>query len=566
MAIGDIGHGSFDNILKLDSSLGALNGTLIDNLKNLVATGHAEEAQGIALGAIDKASKGAQQTVGFFGTLGQDIKGLASDIFTATGGFLTDLTGYGQSLGDQYDAAAKKLKALQDLQARSGSGGGLLGKSIDQQQAQVDALGKQLTANGAQQAAAAQNQLSKEALAATNSFAAEYDQLSKLSIALANIKAAPAGVSGDPEARAAAENRLRTAIQNRINADGSAITIEQQQAAVFSAQIQSINARTNAERVAAAASMASSQAIFTNTDRNVAADRARQLVQAQLSAAAERQLTAIQDQLPVVQALTAADKMRAQEQANYNALINAGIDDANGLASAISSGQLALQQAAATTAVEQQTQEIERQIELIKARNDGTEASVAAEQAYERAIESGADAMAASALRAATLEKYNTQSGPSFGGAPDNPNIYGATNTHNALGTGGGTIIPNANYSPWQLAMMEKRSKDVPAFADGGVMSKYGPVPLRKYADGGVASTPQMALFGEGSGPEAYVPLKGGAIPVSLRGGAQSQTPVQAAIGSKGGVNIGNIIFQGGMPPDTRSRAQVRRAVGQMFR
>ena len=34
-------------------------------------------------------------------------------------------------------------------------------------------------------------------------------------------------------------------------------------------------------------------------------------------------------------------------------------------------------------------------------------------------------------------------------------------------------------------------------FADGGVMTKDGPVPLRKYSRGGMANSPQLAMFGE---------------------------------------------------------------------
>lgn len=57
-------------------------------------------------------------------------------------------------------------------------------------------------------------------------------------------------------------------------------------------------------------------------------------------------------------------------------------------------------------------------------------------------------------------------------------------------------------------------------FADGGIMSGDGPLPLRKYAGGGIASSPQLAMFGEGSMPEAYVPLPDGRrIPVAMKGG-----------------------------------------------
>lgn len=65
-------------------------------------------------------------------------------------------------------------------------------------------------------------------------------------------------------------------------------------------------------------------------------------------------------------------------------------------------------------------------------------------------------------------------------------------------------------------------------FADGGVMSSSGPLPLRKYASGGVANTPQVAVFGEGRMNEAYVPLPDGrSIPVTVSGnsGAVSYSP-----------------------------------------
>jgi hypothetical protein len=59
-------------------------------------------------------------------------------------------------------------------------------------------------------------------------------------------------------------------------------------------------------------------------------------------------------------------------------------------------------------------------------------------------------------------------------------------------------------------------------FAEGGVMTGAGPLPLRRYASGGVASSPQLAMYGEGSVPEAFVPLPDGRrIPVQMRGGGR---------------------------------------------
>ena len=72
-------------------------------------------------------------------------------------------------------------------------------------------------------------------------------------------------------------------------------------------------------------------------------------------------------------------------------------------------------------------------------------------------------------------------------------------------------------------------------FADGGVMTGNGPVPLKKYASGGIASSPQLALYGEGSKPEAYVPLPDGRrIPVAMQGGAGGGTSVVVNVDAKG--------------------------------
>lgn len=77
-------------------------------------------------------------------------------------------------------------------------------------------------------------------------------------------------------------------------------------------------------------------------------------------------------------------------------------------------------------------------------------------------------------------------------------------------------------------------------FANGGVMTSMGAMPLRKYAAGGIANSPQMAIFGEGAHNEAYVPLPDGrSIPVTMNGGSQaSQVP---------NVTV-NVINQSGTP------------------
>tara|TARA_R110000782_G_scaffold259110_2_gene349329 strand:+ start:39848 stop:42073 length:2226 start_codon:yes stop_codon:yes gene_type:complete len=59
-------------------------------------------------------------------------------------------------------------------------------------------------------------------------------------------------------------------------------------------------------------------------------------------------------------------------------------------------------------------------------------------------------------------------------------------------------------------------------FEKGGIMpgNMLGSMPINAYASGGVANTPQLAVFGEGRGAEAYVPLPDGkSIPVKQEGG-----------------------------------------------
>lgn len=87
-------------------------------------------------------------------------------------------------------------------------------------------------------------------------------------------------------------------------------------------------------------------------------------------------------------------------------------------------------------------------------------------------------------------------------------------------------------------------------FAQGGVMTAGGPLPLNRYARGGIADSPQFALFGEGRRPEAFVPLPDGrSIPVRMEGAAPA-APVPA-------VNIS-------MTVNTPDAAGFRRSEGQV--
>ncbi|HBV0521437.1 TPA: tape measure protein [Escherichia coli] len=76
----------------------------------------------------------------------------------------------------------------------------------------------------------------------------------------------------------------------------------------------------------------------------------------------------------------------------------------------------------------------------------------------------------------------------------------------------------------------------IPKFANGGIFGKDGVIPLRACQKGGIANSPQLALFGEGDMNEAYVPLPDGrTIPVTLStdgmsGGGNVLSPVSIEI------------------------------------
>jgi hypothetical protein len=78
-------------------------------------------------------------------------------------------------------------------------------------------------------------------------------------------------------------------------------------------------------------------------------------------------------------------------------------------------------------------------------------------------------------------------------------------------------------------------------YARGGIMTGDGPMPLKTYARGGIANSPQLAMFGEGSMPEAYVPLPDGRrIPVAMQGGGGGSTTVNVSVDAKGTSVQGN--------------------------
>ncbi|HHV5726655.1 TPA: tape measure protein [Klebsiella pneumoniae] len=84
-----------------------------------------------------------------------------------------------------------------------------------------------------------------------------------------------------------------------------------------------------------------------------------------------------------------------------------------------------------------------------------------------------------------------------------------------------GLSLASTAVSAWAGSASSSSSEPKPnvkKHANGGIFGKEGVVPLRAYQKGGIATSPQLAMFGEGSMNEAYVPLPDGRTSESSSG------------------------------------------------
>jgi len=90
-----------------------------------------------------------------------------------------------------------------------------------------------------------------------------------------------------------------------------------------------------------------------------------------------------------------------------------------------------------------------------------------------------------------------------------------------------GSFLGPSNYAYGTTTHAEALAAGTIPLANGGVVSAAGMMPLHAYASGGIATRPQLALFGEGRMPEAFVPLPDGRrIPVAMQGGGGQSVTV----------------------------------------
>jgi hypothetical protein len=136
------------------------------------------------------------------------------------------------------------------------------------------------------------------------------------------------------------------------------------------------------------------------------------------------------------------------------------------------------------------------------------------------------------------MAKQMAKLGEQIGGGDGAGGILGG------LFSGVGKLFGGGSSAPASAGSTQAGYTGAFGFADGGIMTEYGALALNKYANGGIAKEPQVAIYGEGSMAEAYVPLPDGrSIPVTMNMPAAAQQ--QANNG--GGINQEiNIINQSG--------------------
>src|SRR5690606_671514 len=115
--------------------------------------------------------------------------------------------------------------------------------------------------------------------------------------------------------------------------------------------------------------------------------------------------------------------------------------------------------------------------------------------------------------------------GADFGYSPTRNRILARITGYAGDFGSGGFGAFRAGLSPEINALVDAIASSI-HFADGGVMTGAGALQLHRYAAGGVAHAPQLALFGEGRMPEAFVPLPDGrSIPVTVAAPAGPPRP-----------------------------------------
>lgn len=340
---------------KLNQTYGTMNSATLDLVRTLEMQGNRTAAVQVIIDSISDANKKAADSVSFL-SKAYDVLGNVMD--RVIHGPATPASGDDGTAGRQLAALQKQRSALTALPDSIGGT-----KALDDLDRKIDELQRKINAFNTDKVTKELNGFSVAGDAVVRSIIPQIDQINNLQMALDKLQAAQntPGVSRS----LGQDDSAVVAIQNQL----AGLRDAQAEAARYNQQVQEISGAWG-----------------------------------NVSQATALSLQQLQNQLPVAQAVTGADQMRAQYQATINNLLMQGKSAYD--ATAIAAKQLELSQALATTSVMKQVEALKDSTEMIKAQVNGNEARVAAEIAYKNALASGADSMSASALSSATLDNY----------------------------------------------------------------------------------------------------------------------------------------------------------------
>lgn len=206
--------------------------------------------------------------------------------------------------------------------------------------------------------------------------------------------------------------------------------------------------------------------------------------------------------------LAAKTKAAADARAEYDRVMQEG---------------LAVQESV-RTAAEQHAVTVERLVYLYQQGALGAVGSAGALETYRRAVEASAESLKKLKTKTEKTKEVADELGFTFSSAFEQAVVEGQKLRD---------ILKGIAQDVLRIFVRETVTKPVGTFLStifsgllgggvksehGNVMTASGPMALRRYAAGGIATSPQLAIFGEGSGAEAYVPLPDGRrIPVAMQ-------------------------------------------------
>jgi hypothetical protein len=203
--------------------------------------------------------------------------------------------------------------------------------------------------------------------------------------------------------------RMRDEIEQLKAAYPGLTAAEAKSAAQFKASIETLHARTAAEREHAAASTARASSAGTGNAELEAARAVTTEIQKQEQAHRDA-MNAMQGQLAVAQAVTGAEKMAAQEAANYRDLIGQGRTKQQAAAEAAKQTQIA--QAQANSAAQGQLQALQAQYAVASAVTGAEKMRAEAAATTNALLRQNVDATTASAVGAQQLANAKPRPAP----------------------------------------------------------------------------------------------------------------------------------------------------------